>query len=85
MGQTTTTVHLESDAHKRVLAWVQNAKATIDLLNRRNRSLRRIVLFQAFALLLAFVGLASLASWHVTVAGYAVALCYLPFFARAGK
>jgi len=48
----------------------------------RNRRLRRIVTFQAFALLIAFVGLASLADWHITVTGYAVALCYLPFFAR---
>lgn len=49
------------------------------------RRLRRILAFQGLALFLAFVGLLSMADWRVTVACYAIAICYLPFFAKRSR
>ena len=65
--------------------FLQNVRDTIAALDARNRKLRAIASFQAFALALAFVGLLALVDWRVTAAWYAIALCYLPFFARARR
>jgi transcriptional regulator GlxA family with amidase domain len=67
----------------RFAAFLQNVRDTIAALDARNRKLRAIASFQAFALALAFVGL--LADWRITAAWYAIALCYLPFFARGRR
>lgn len=67
---------------KRVTETLSGIKATVLLLHRSNQRLRRIVVFQAFALAVAFAGLVSLADWRVTAAFYVIALLYLPFFAR---
>jgi hypothetical protein len=72
----------ESRQYLRVKQALSNIHETVELLHARNKRLRRIVTFQALALALAFIGLASLADWRVTAAFYGISLCYLPFFAK---
>lgn len=66
----------------RVRYTLATVRAVIAHLHESNRRLRNIAYFEAFALALAFIGLASVADWRVTATFYAVAICYLPFFAK---
>ncbi|MDE2105950.1 MAG: hypothetical protein KGL39_52495 [Patescibacteria group bacterium] len=81
MGQTATNISQPMREYNGELGPVETA-FLIGRLRRRNRSLRRIALFQAFALVLAAGALVTFSDWRITVGWYAIALCYLPFFAR---
>ena len=51
-------------------------------LHARAARLRRIVIFQGFALAVMATALLSLADWRITAAAWLLAACALPLFAR---
>ncbi|MGE5571102.1 MAG: hypothetical protein ACM3S5_18865 [Rhodospirillales bacterium] len=88
----TTTISNESDTCNTLRGFLANVRETVSLLREqnatlraRNRSLRCIAAFQAFALVLALAGMVALLDWRITATWYGIALCYLPFFARRAR